>query len=62
MKTNEWLKRNERVLLFRVVLLNLVTGSLVHSECQKKDVALLGATLDLGLILQIQGRVCGFMF
>lgn len=52
MKTNEWLKRNECVLLFRGVLLNLVTGTLVQSECQKKDVALLGATLDLGLILR----------
>lgn len=52
MKTNEWLKRNECVLLFRGVLLNLVTGTLVQSECQKKDVALLGATLDLDLILR----------
>lgn len=31
---------------------DLVTGTLVQSECQKKDVALLGATLDLGLILR----------
>jgi len=62
MKTNEWLKRNEHLFLFCGVLLNVVAGTVVQSERQKKDVDLLWATLDLGLILQIQGGVCGFVF